>query len=229
MPKKKLEQYKGAMTAKQIVEGINAAKSNARHLASDAAILLKSNRYPTAVSLAALSIEESGKVSILRSLVLARNDKEIAETWREYRSHTRKNVMWPFLDLVRKGARRLDDFRELFEENSEHPYLLDNIKQLGFYTDCLGNAHWSVPEKVIDKDLSQAIVDIANILASDREVTEKEIELWIKHLKPVWKGSKELMELALVKWHQEMQREGLTPKGENDMEKFIVEGLKKRK
>jgi AbiV family abortive infection protein len=225
MAKRKLEQFKGSLTAKQIAKGINAAKANARRLANDAILLLESKRYPTAVSLAVLSIEESGKAPILRALALARNNKEIVETWREYRSHTKKNIMWPFLDLIRGGARKLDDFGSLFDSNSQHPYILDNIKQLGFYTDCLGKAHWSVPDEVVDKDLAQAIVNIAKILASGHEVTDKEIELWTKHLKPVWKRSKELMELALVEWHKEMQRESLVPKGQNDMERFIVEGL----
>lgn len=225
MSKKKLEQYKEALTAKQIVEGINTARVNAQRLADDAALLLENKRYPSSVSLAVLSIEESGKKSILRSLALARNEKEIAEAWHDYRSHTKKNVIWPFLDLVKKGTRRLDDFSGLFDDKSEHPYLLDIIKQLGFYTDCLGKANWSVPNEVIDKSLAQSIVNIAKILALGHEVTEKEIELWIKYLKPVWKNRKELMEFALVKWHEEMQREGLALKGEDGMEKFIVDGL----
>ncbi|MGM0985309.1 MAG: AbiV family abortive infection protein, partial [Pseudomonadota bacterium] len=45
-------------------------------------------------SLATLSIEESGKVSILRAMSLARDEKELKEEWRRYRSHTNKNVQW---------------------------------------------------------------------------------------------------------------------------------------
>ena len=42
----------------------------------------------------------------------------------------------------------------LFDETSDHPFVLDNLKQLGFYTDCLGKATWALPWKVIDEDLA---------------------------------------------------------------------------
>ena len=45
---------------------MNAARRNARRLAEDAKLLLEAGRYPTATALAVLSIEESGKMSILR-------------------------------------------------------------------------------------------------------------------------------------------------------------------
>jgi len=223
--KRKLEQYKGFLKPRQVAAGINAAITNAKRLADDAALLLESGRYPSALSLAVLSIEESGKVPILRSLALARNPEEIAEAWHEYRSHTRKNVMWMFLDLFAKGARRADDFNPLFYEESDHPFLLDMVKQVSFYTDCLGNAHWSLPSDVVDEDLSRSIVYIAQLLATKRQRTEREIELYVKHLKPVWKSHKELMEMALVQWYQEMQDEGLLPAGENEMERLILYGV----
>lgn len=89
---KKLNGYKGTLTPQQIADGINAANKNANRLANDAKILLDANRDPSATSLAILSIEEGGKVSILRSLALAKDEKEILECWRDYRSHTKKNV-----------------------------------------------------------------------------------------------------------------------------------------
>lgn len=230
MPKRRqrLEQYKGVLSPAQIAEGMNAAAGNARRLHHDAAMLLREGSYPTAVSLAALSIEESGKLPVLRSLALARDGRERKGNWREYRSHTSKNVMWPFLDLVAKGGRRLADFRGLFEEDAEHPSLLDNIKQLGFYTDCLGTAHWSVPSTVIGKDLAQSLVTAAEILLPKRRTTEKEIELWIKHLRPVWKGNMEFMEAAVTAWHREMCDEGLLSGDPDAMEKFIIDGLSRK-
>ncbi|MBN1085452.1 AbiV family abortive infection protein [Erwinia aphidicola] len=35
---------------------------------------------------------------------------------------------------------------------TEHPFALDQLKQISFYTDCLGKAHWSIPDNVIDRD-----------------------------------------------------------------------------
>src|SRR4030042_1001384 len=131
MAKRKLNQYKSTLTATQIAEGMNAAAANATRLYEDAKLLFESSRSPSALSLSSLSIEESGKLSILRSLALARNQREVEDTWREYRTHTRKNMLWPFLDLVSGGARKLSDFRPLVVDGADHPSLMDNIKQLG--------------------------------------------------------------------------------------------------
>ena len=222
----KLDQYKGRLNPAQIAEGINAAQENARRLAEDAATLLEAGRYPTAASLAALSIEESGKSSILRSLALARDDSEAAKAWREYRSHTRKNTMWVFIDLVARGARRLAEFQPLFDPGSDHPAVLNHLKQLGLYTDCLGKAHWSRPSAVIDESLARALVTTARLLSSSSEaVTVTEIALWVKHLGPVAKRHPSWQERALENWYAAMQAAGLRPSGENKMSTFIRSGL----
>ncbi len=64
----KLNQYRGTLTADQIAEGINCANRNAMRLVEDAKLLLANDRLPSACSLAVLSIEESGKASILRRI-----------------------------------------------------------------------------------------------------------------------------------------------------------------
>ena len=225
MPKRRLDQYKGKLNPAQIAAGMNEAAVNAKRLHGDAKLLLDNGRFPSAVSLASLSIEESGKQSILRSLALARDQKELAETWREYRSHARKNTMWPFMQMFLQGARRLSDFRPLVEEGAEHPFLLDNVKQLGFYTDCLGKSHWSVPTDVIDEKLAREIVRIAEFLLPKRGVTEREIELWIEHLQPVWKQPMERMEAGLDAWHRQMCAEGLSDGDPDSIEKFILDGI----
>lgn len=225
MAKRKLDQYKGKLTPAQIADGMNEAAANAKRLYEDARLLFEHGRHPSALSLAALSIEESGKLSILRSLALARDQKELAITWREYRSHTRKNIMWPFVQIFLQGGRRLGDFRPLFEDKSEHPFLLDNVKQLAFYTDCLGKRHWSVPAEVINHELAESIVQIALLLLPKREVTEREIELWIEYIQPVWKQSMEMMEAAVSAWHRQMCEEGLSSGDPDDMEKFILQGI----
>ena len=220
--KKKLETYQGKLTSSQIADGMNAAAANAQRLLADATTLFEARRFPTAVSLAVLSIEEAGKISILRSLALVSTNTEASEVWREYRSHVRKNVLWLFPQLVADGARKLDDFKELFEKESEHPYTLDQVKQLGFYTDCLGNAHWSSPDAVIDEGLARMLVNVAKILVQKSHYTEEEIQLWREHIGPVWKREPNRMKEALVAWYAAMQQKGLAPKGSNEMEQFVV-------
>lgn len=225
MVDKKLDAYKGRLTPEQIAAGMNAAQRNAKRLLDDALLLLESRRFPSAASLATLSIEESGKVSILRGLALAKNDKEVSQYWRDYRSHTRKNVAWIFLDLVAQGARSLDAFKPIFDPASDHPFVLDELKQIGFYSDCLGNVHWSVPEEVIDESLAEALVRTAQILGRGQETTREEIEVWIKHMGPVWNTSPAWMKRALVNWHREARERGLITGDQDAMEKFVGNGL----
>jgi AbiV family abortive infection protein len=118
-------QFRGPLNIGQIAGGMNAATANAARLATDARLLLSNGRWPSAASLAALSIEESGKVVILRRFLTATED-EIKSLWKEYRSHTQKNLNWILPDLVANGARKLDDFRAIVDRSSDHPKVLDS-------------------------------------------------------------------------------------------------------
>ena len=221
----RLPQYRSTLTAQQIADGINAARRNAARLADDAQLLLENGRFPTAASVAALSIEESGKTAILRQLASATGDESAKSLWKEYRSHTAKNRMWIMPQLLSQGARRLRDFASLFEANAEHPQLLDQVKQLGFYTDCLGEAHWSTPDTVIDENLANTLVQTAQIMACSRDTTATEIELWLKHVSPHMNSKQCDAEAGLKKWYEEMQYLGLYPAGDNAMQAFIDWGL----
>lgn len=225
MSSKKLNAYRGPLSAAEIVAGINVANANAFRLVEDAQALLAAGRCPTAASLAALSIEESGKVSILRQLATANSKEEVAAAWKSYRSHTRKNVQWLLPDLAMKGDRKLEDLRPLFKDDAEHPFVLDQVKQLGFYTDCLGNRHWSVPIDVVDEKLARDLVQIAKLLVGRRETTVEEIELWIRHIGAAPKDDLPAMKRALASWYSAMQDAGLRPCGINEMERFINEGV----
>lgn len=225
MSSKKLNSYRGPLSAAEIAVGMNAANANALRLVEDAQTLLVAGRCPTAASIAVLSIEESGKVSILRQLATATSEEEITAAWKNYRSHTRKNVQWMLPDLAMKGARKLDDLHPLFEKNAEHPFVLDQLKQLGLYTDCLGNVSWSVPVDVVDEQLARSLVQIAKLLVGKRVTTVEEIELWIQHVGAAPKDDLPAMKVALASWYSAMQGAGLRPNGINEMERFINEGV----
>ncbi len=219
--KKRLNQYRGRLDATQIATGMNAANRNAVRLVKDANHLLKSGRFPSAAALAILSIEESGKTSILRKLALAQDDDQVREAWRDYRSHTKKNAMWLIPEVAAKGARTLDEFGILFDDDSDHPFVLDQVKQISLYSDCLGAANWSIPEEIIDEDLAKSLVKIAETLTKDREVLPLEIELWIKHLSPVWMTHSDWMKGALENWYADMKKHGLKDEGPIQIEEFI--------
>lgn len=226
MTSRKLDGYKGRLDCSQLAAGMTAARANAARLAKDARLLLGAESFASAASLAALSIEEAGKISILRGMALELEDGAIKAEWKRYRSHTSKNSHWIFPALVADGARSLEDFRPLHDEASDHPYLLDQVKQLGFYTDCLGQkANWSIPDQVIDSELATSLVDTAELLSRGESVTERELELWVLYLGPVWKKGMDAMKAALGAWYRAMQEEGLTAKGPNSMAAFLAGGL----
>ncbi|MFP3425859.1 AbiV family abortive infection protein [Pseudoalteromonas sp. SIMBA_162] len=218
---KGLGQWKNTLNPAQVAEGMNAANQNAKRLLTDAEILFKSGRYPSAISLAILSIEESGKTGILRQLAVAKNGDEVKQAWKAYRLHTQKNASWIFPSLVQAGGSKLNDFLNMYEKDAEHPRLLDNLKQIGFYTDCLGKANWSVPEEVIDEKNTKEIMSVARLLLNKKDTTAREIELWIKHLKPVWNTPEKVVKVALLEWFNEMKAEGLITEGEYSFKDFI--------
>jgi len=222
----KLQQYSGPLTSSEIAAGMNAATQNAKRLAKDARLLFENDRYASALSLAILSIEESGKNHIFRELALARNEKELRECWRDYRSHTKKNVLWPIIDTFLKGARRAKDFLPLLEPNAEHPYLLDKMKQISTYTDCFKKGHWSIPEQIITKEVVQGFLMVADVLAHNRDITTEEIDLWVQYLQPYWKTSNIDMQRALIEWDKKIRRRGLLGKDEKGtLEKFFTTGF----
>jgi AbiV family abortive infection protein len=221
----RLRQYCGRLTPAQIAEGINAARRTARQLAADARLLFDHGRFATAASVAILAIEEAGKVSILRGFSIAKDD-ELKTGWKHYRSHTEKNRMTAVLDYIRQGANRLADFRGMFAKDAEHTQLFENVKQLGFYSDCLGNVNWSEPSNVVDEPLSRFLVMLAEAVSRAEFTTEQEIELWSKHFTDVPTSDMTALTAALARWYDDMQQHGLAPPGENKMRRFVSEGFR---
>jgi len=225
--KPKSRQYRGRLTSSEIAEGMNFARKNAQRLVRDARLLFDSQSYASCIALTILSIEESGKEPVLRGLAVARDGDELKEAWRAYRSHTKKNAMWPVLDTFLQGARRAQDFLPLFYPDAEHTYLLDQLKQVSLYTDCFGKARWSFPEQVVGQELAEGLLLIAEAFAQIRETTMEEIDLWIQYMGPAWNAPDGARESALFEWDKEMRRRGLIKEKEGSLtlEQFFIEGL----
>ena len=86
---------------------------------------------------------------------------------------------------------------------------MNNVKQIGLYSDCLGSVHWSEPEEVIDRQLAQMLVRNADLFALKEAITPEEMELWITHLGPAYGTSLETMTEALINWYRAMNEAGL--------------------
>jgi AbiV family abortive infection protein len=217
----KLDWYKERLTPEQAAEGMNAATANAMRLVDDARILLDAKRYPSAAALAALAIEEAGKSTVLRAIALARTQKEWHDEWKGYRSHTTKNAGWPAPVMIRDGARTLEDFRVLYAGTSGHPDQLDTLKQVGFYTDCVGACRWLIPEEQVNEATARYFVDIAERLAMREIVTTRELELWVEHVGPVWKTTLSEMKEGVAKWAAAMEAESVRGVSEQAMRAFL--------
>lgn len=193
----RFNQYSGPLDTAQIAAGMNAARQNAARLLADAELLLDAGRYPTAASIAILSIEEARKVSILRRIATCRDDTERREVWNEYRSDRSKDRHSVMPSLC--GGGHLDDLRRPAEASAAHAGTIVNLKQLGFHTDCLGDANWSQPQSTIGQQLAEQFVGIARLVAGgcDYRHTAKEVELWSAHIGPVMDLPIEWMKTAL--------------------------------
>jgi hypothetical protein len=79
------KQYKGKLTPKQAAEGIRAAVENSASLLADAKLLFDNERFERSVALSVLAIEEAGKISIIRSILLEDDPSELKKSWQAYR------------------------------------------------------------------------------------------------------------------------------------------------
>ena len=188
---------------------MTCAKQNARRLAEDAQLLFDAERYPSALSLAVLSLEESGKLIILRRMATAVADQEILELWKKYRRHTAKHSLTLMPERIAKGARRASEFQQCIDDTAQdEKETYDALKQLGLYTDCLGMAHWSIPSEVIDRKLAEMLVRFAiSVSSNERETTSREIELWVMHMQSG------MTRPNLINWAKAMVADGMQPEG----------------
>ena len=62
---------------------------------------------------------------------------------------------------------------------------------------------------------------VADLLAREKTLTTREIELWIEHMQPVYGAPLHEMKAALVRWYAAMRDEGLYTDGDRDLESFV--------
>lgn len=216
--------YDGPLTLEQAAAGIAAAAQNARALLEDAELLLKNHRWPRAASLAMLSIEEGGKLPILRELLLVESKKDLEAVWRRYRSHTAKNALSGIPSLAKDShLPRFDDCVKIFRKDAEHPLMYDKLKQIGFYSDCFRQGLWSVPTNVVGQETAESLISLARILVptgKDAFQSVEELRLWVKHMKPVWRRDYASMKAALVACYREASHLGVL-QGDQSAEEII--------
>jgi AbiV family abortive infection protein len=133
-------QHNDGLDAMQIAAGQAAAWRNARALAKDAIVLLLTGRFPRAIALSSLALEEVGKPAILAKLT----PNDAGPVWREYRHHLLKTEYL---------TRMSHWIRQPLPRDAFWPQVNDGLKQLCLYTDCLRDSptappRWSEPERL---------------------------------------------------------------------------------
>jgi AbiV family abortive infection protein len=203
--------YNKKLTPKLAAEGIKIILENSKSLLNDAELLYSSNRFERAVAIAIIAIEESGKLPIIRIILLEDEEKELRKEWKKFRTHTEKNWGLLFTKIPAQSFKKLDDFKVFFDgSNSTKGF--DFLKQFSLYTELLHNTVWQSPSNVVTKELAKSIIETAKLFVGKELIamsTEPELELWVKHLKPVWKKSLTEKKKALAECYQEAENLGV--------------------
>jgi hypothetical protein len=112
-------------------------------------------------------------------------------------------------ERIANGARRAIEFAKCVEGGAtEEKATYDSLKQLGFYIDCLGKGHWSIPTDVINRGIAEMLVRFAiSTSATEKVTTNREIELWVMHMQAGFTRPR------LIAWASAMVSEGLSPEG----------------
>ncbi|WP_421931270.1 AbiV family abortive infection protein [Phenylobacterium sp.] len=214
-----LNPYTGALELPEVAEGMAAAATNAARLLADAELLFEHERYPAAASLAILSIEERGKIQILKEFAILPDD-HWTKTWRAYRNHRHKNVGWILFDLVRRGARKLGELSQAVDPKGDHTATLDAVKQIAIYSDCFGARHWSLPAEVIGRETAASMLAVARSMWPARTMSVRELELWREHVRPHY-GTLG-MSGAMIRLQTALYAEGLTTTTPEELGAFMV-------
>lgn len=220
----KLHPYRGKLTTEDVVEGMICALSNAKRLYADAQVLLDAGRYPSACSLGILAVEEIGKLTVLRLLALGGSKEAIKANWKRYSSHIDKNHFWMMVSVFESDENTSPDFN--FKFDKQQAAIVDNIKQLSFYSGCYFNKQWASPVGAVEELVATVAVAMAEILTDNRTAPcVEEIEIWIKHIKPVRTADIDTQLRALESWYQEMKEIGLSNIGDNIMKLYVCKGI----
>jgi AbiV family abortive infection protein len=227
MVKLKEVQYWGALTPEKVAEGVNAAFRNAQELYEEAEILFNLGRFARATSLAVLSVEEVGKVFLLPLLLTATNKQELRLIWKGYRNHKHKNNH-VHLQMT-KGALQPLTRHSVAPAASIEKWSdgLDDIKQLGFYTDCTTTKDWGIPSDAIKEAGAAQVMKIAansltNYRGLDSFGSVPFLEIWSKHMIGMIDMTEDQKHAAFIAVFDEAEKSVLIESGSRDaMEAFL--------
>ena len=227
MAKLKEVQHWGSLSAEKVAEGVNAAFRNAQELYDEAEILFKQGRFARAASLAVLSIEEVGKVFLLPLLLTTTNKQDLRLIWKGYRNHKHKNNH-VHLQMT-KGAPQPLTRHSIPPSASIDRWSdgMEDLKQIGFYTDCTTTTDWGIPSDAIKEAGAAQIMKIAsNSLTKyhglDSFGSVPFLEIWGKHASGMMDMNEDQKHAAFIAVFDEAEKASLIEPGSREsIEAFL--------
>ena len=162
----------------QISEGIYFCIENATNIFADAYILIKLNRFPRALSLLLLAIQEAGKVKILEnmSMLPTKNQKLWKKEWKKFRKHDTKDSLGHNIKIFSEFNDSPGEYfwRKLLYKTNNFVPEREKVRQLGLYIDYIASdKKWWSPNEINKKMVKMVESEVINILS--RLQMEKEI------------------------------------------------------
>jgi len=149
-------------------------------------MLFENERYPTAMAVAILAIEEVGKLPILRRMALAGSASQWGACWRDFSDHFTKSLTWVLTSVASDYTEGGPDgfHRKYLEERDLH--LLNSLKQVGLYVGCYGKGKWVEPSSKITKDVASFPLHLAKMLLTGSQPssfdTPTAVQRWSEYM-----------------------------------------------
>ncbi|GBD95239.1 MAG TPA: AbiV family abortive infection protein [Nitrospirae bacterium] len=149
------DKYNGRITIDQIVGGISCCLENAKELFLDAQILRRSQRYPRALSLLLMSMQEAGKIEILRKMasISSGDQKKWKKLWKQFRSHEIKDALGYSHKICTEFSKSAGDiFWEQLIYDKNFSSAKEKARQFALYVDYIASDNeWWSPSAVSQK------------------------------------------------------------------------------
>ena len=180
--------YSGRLNPDEAASAIQAARLNAIDLLDTAGILYTLKRFPHAMALSILAIEEAAKVAMVFQMFL-KAGTQLAPQWKSYRAHRAKTA-WlnPAIE-----ARIRTTFPETpagtardIGKRGPTPDQLELDKQLAFYSDCLdfgGKCVCHLPRLRDWRGSAwERLCEAEAMVLPLRDYSPDELGIWLKHI-----------------------------------------------
>lgn len=181
------DEYRGKLTIDQAAEGIQKVIENAEDLLDDSLILFKASKFPRAISLAIMAVEEVSKIEIIKKILLANGIE--GRIWKEFKNHKTKNHTWYF-PVLKKFSVANNDVKHFVGAKSNWVKRIDDLKNQTLYLNANRkndglDFEWNLPKTLVQKDFCGMFLVAAIEVVNDDRITwdSDSLEIFTRHWK----------------------------------------------